>query len=118
MFWGYYPGDTRARREFCLRQGVDIQPFVSAFEMAHAKELAEARIIYKRESADTDTLYEVLKPEERKSVELQMNSLATKGPISLKQACELFAEHADALAKALHLSKALPAVERVLLSAK
>src|SRR5450432_703430 len=62
-FWGFYLINTRARLDYCAGKGVDIGPFVRAFEDYHAPEVAIAKDIYRAspERPPVDKLYEMIK---------------------------------------------------------
>jgi len=118
MFWGFFFLNTRERPEFCREQGVDIQPFVKAFELAHKNEIAKARSIYARASVDEKTLHTAMKPQIRKALFQDMNDIATSTKSSLKEVCQVFSEKTDAIAQEMHISKVQPMVFKVLASAK
>jgi len=118
MFWGFYFVNVRERPEFCREQGVDIQPFVKAFERVHVNEVAKARSIYAGVSADENKTYMLIKPQLRKLIVQDMNDIATSNKISVKEGCQLISENADTLIKEMHLSKMQPAVFQALSSAK
>lgn len=118
MFWGFYFINVRERPEFCRVQGADIQLFVKAFERIHTNEFAKAKSLYVRSSADENKLYALLKPQLHKMILQDMNDVAATNKISLKAACTLLAENADALVKEMHFSKVQPAVYQALSSTK
>jgi hypothetical protein len=118
MFWGFFFINAIERPEFCREQGVDIQPFVKAFELAHENEIAKARSIYARVSVDETKLYTAMKPQMRKALVQDMTDTATSIKSSVKEVCHAFSENADAIAQEMHLSKVQPVVFKVLTSAK
>ena len=116
MFWGFLFVNTRERAEFCREQGVDIQPFVSAFEQAHANQIAKAKSILARTATDEEKLYTEIEPLLRKAVVQDMNDIATAKKISLKSACQFISNNALALAGDMHISKVQPTVYNALMS--
>lgn len=113
-FFGFFLVNTRQRPEYCREHGVDIAPFVSAFEQGHRKELAKARAALSGTQVDDDKLYAMLKPQFRQIIDQDMKDIAAANNASIKQACELIATNGQALAQAMHLSKIQPAVYGVL----
>lgn len=118
IFWGFYFINVRERPEFCREQEVDIQPFVEEFERSHITEVSKARAIYAKVLADENKTYALIKSQLRKAIVQDMNDIATMHKISVKEACKLVSENANALVKEMHLSKLQPVVFQALSSAK
>jgi hypothetical protein len=118
FFWGFYFINVRERPEFCEEHGTRIQSFVGAFEKIHASEYTSAKTIYARMAEDESKIYTLIKPQLRKMIVLDMSDIAATNKITLKQACELIEENAEALVKEMHLAKMQPAVYRALSSGK
>lgn len=118
MFLGFFFVNARTRPEFCSEQGVNIQPFVNAFEDAHANEIAKARSIKARASVDEKKLYTLIQPQLRKTIVQNMNDIATSEKISLKEVCQRFSENADAIVQEMQLAKVHPVLFKALTSAK
>ncbi|MBT9137167.1 MAG: hypothetical protein DDT34_02254 [Firmicutes bacterium] len=115
-FLGYFLANSRERPTYCREQGVDIQPFVSAFERAHVKEVEKAHAILAKSQIDDEKLYSMLKPQLRQTIAEDMGQIASANAMSLKQACELIAVNGEALAAQMQFSIIQPEVFRVLSS--
>lgn len=117
-FVGFRLGNTRARVELCREQGVDIAAFVTAFERANAAEWARAQTAVDEFPADLETMYTTLKPQLVQAAEQDMRDVASQMGGTMKQACQLVADNADAMGSQTKFSVAQPAVHRVLMGAQ
>jgi hypothetical protein len=119
-FWGFYLINTRARRDYCAGKGVDIGPFVRAFEDYHAPEVAIATEIYRAspERPGVDKLYEMIKPDVEATVAQDQADMAAGLHVSQKEACEFLLKNAEAMLAEVNLKKMQPAVYSALHSAK
>ncbi len=117
-FMGFYLVNVRERDEYCRERGVDIGPFVAAFQRGHTNELGKARDALAGTPFGEDELYKRLKPQLTSVIAQDMQDIAAQNKISVKQACELVAENGASLAAEMHLSKAQPAVHRALIGAR
>jgi hypothetical protein len=119
MFWGFFFVNTRSRPQFCKELGMDISPFVEEFQRMHSAEFAKAHSIYKRDSKITsDELYVKLEPQLRKTVEIDMDSIAKREKLSILDICGIFATHGALIAKEMPLSKMQPAVHKALMASR
>ena len=115
MFMGFYNLNVRVRPEFCREQGVDISPFVLAFERENSIPFAKARAVFsKAPPLMEEKVFAMLKSKMRESIVQDMNELASISKISLKEACQLLADNGDSAAADMHISKVQPDVFRVL----
>jgi hypothetical protein len=103
MFWGFYWINTKARADYCTRRGVDLGPFVTAFESEHSAELARAKAVFAATGTDPAEIYPVLLPRLEKTVEQDMKDVATGANAPLEEACNLFNEHAEQFAKFIQM---------------
>lgn len=117
-FMGFYLINTRERAKYCLENGVDISPFVSAFEQGHAAEYAKARTALAGAPVTEDKLYAMLQPQLRPLIVQDMTDIASQNNVSIKGACELIADNGAALADQMHISKAQPVVYMALMEVK
>lgn len=117
-FMGFYLVNVRERNEYCRERGVDIGPFIAAFQSGHTTELTKARAALATAQIGEDELYKRLKPQLAQVIAQDMQDIAAQNKISIKQACELVSENGAALAAEMHLSKAQPAVHRALIGGR
>ncbi|MPW16715.1 hypothetical protein GCT13_07140 [Paraburkholderia sp. CNPSo 3157] len=108
VFYGFYEANTVVRTEYCRELGVDIGPFVKAFESRHVDLLQKA----KKLSADFPTTVEhateLMKPQMREVIAQEAADAAAKGRMSKRQVCEFVAGHADAIASRGTFAKIQP----------
>lgn len=111
MFWGFYLMNSKARVEYCAQRGVDLTPFMTAFNKEHGAELARATAVYAAAKVEPGTYFSKVLPELRKVVDQDMIDVTTGAQVPLDQACVLFNENAEQLAKLIqmppHVKKAL-----------
>ncbi len=107
-FSGYYYGNLRTRKTYCSEQGVDISPFTNEFAQIHTNELRKAREAAKLTDEIIDNRFAILRPHMEKTVAQDMKDIADDQKISLKAACQLFADQGKALAAEMHVSKQQP----------
>ena len=119
-FWGFYLINTRARLEYCAGKGVDIGPFVRAFEDYHAPEVAIAKDIYRAspERPPVDKLYEMIKADVEATVAQDQADMAANLHASQKEACAFLVKNTDAMLAEVNLKKMQPAVYAALHDAK
>lgn len=113
MFFGFYYLNTRGRVAYCQQRGVDLAPFVAAFDQVHGDELARARAIYARRGSQPETVLTTLMPAFASFVEQDMKDVTSGAKAPLDAACGLFNDNARTLAEAI----ALPAHVRQALMA-
>lgn len=119
VFWGFLFVNTRSRPQFCKELGVDIAPFVDAFQRIHTAEIAKAQAIFTRNSSTTpDQLFAKLEPQLRKTMEIDMEDLAASQNLSMLETCRLISVHGIAIANEMRLSKMQPSVHKALMAAK
>jgi hypothetical protein len=103
IFFGYYYLNTRLRAEYCRERGIDLTPFVSAFEAEHGAEHARARAIFAGSGANPEELVPLLQSQFRPVVEQDMKDVAASAQAPVEEACNLFNTNAQMLAKAIAL---------------
>ena len=113
MFWGFYWTNTEARVEYCSQRGVDLTPFTTAFTKEHASELSRATAIYTAAGVKPEALLPPVLPELSKVVVQDMIDVTTGAQVPLDQACALFNDNADQLAKLIQLP---PEIKQALMS--
>ena len=111
-FWGFYLINTRARLDYCAGKGVDIGPFVRAFEDYHAPEVAIAKDIYRAspERPPVDKLYEMIKADMEATVAQDQTDMAAGLHVSQKEACAFLLKNTDAMLAEVNLKKMQPAI--------
>ncbi len=115
MFLGFLLLNTRSRVEYCAARGVDISGFKIAMESLHRNEITRAKAIYAGEKITQDQLFDVLKPQLQKQVEMDMQDVAKSLHTDAHGACKAISDHAQDMANAMELSKVNPAVEKALM---
>ena len=114
IFFGYYFLNTRLRAEYCRERGIDLAPFVTAFEAEHAAEHARAKAIFAGVGANPEELVPVLQSQFRPVVEQDMKDVAASAQAPVEEACNLFNTNAQMLAKAIALP---PPIKQALMEA-
>lgn len=114
-FFGIYFLNTRQRLAFCHDLGVDIGPFVAAFERVNAKTLAAARAALESSPVGEAELYGVLEPQLQRLVGRDMADLASRHGVTPAAACQALADDAGALAGAMDMAVLQPEVQKVLM---
>lgn len=113
--FGVYFLNTRQRPAFCRDLGVDIGPFVAAFERINAKTLAAARAALESSPVAENELYAALRPQLERLMEKDMADLAARHGITAAAACRALADDAGALAGAMDMAVLQPASHGVLM---
>lgn len=113
MFWGFYWANTKARVDYCAQRGVDLTPFTTAFTNEHGSELARATAVYAAAGVEPETQLPKVMPELRKVIEQDMIDVTTGAEVPLDQACALFNDNAEQLAKLIQMP---PHVKQALIS--
>jgi hypothetical protein len=103
LFFGSYFMNTRARPEYCRKRGVDLAPFVAAYERAHGTELTRAREILARADIDPESMAPKLQAEFVTVVEQDMKDFAAGAQVQPESACELFNQNSTIIAEAIVL---------------
>jgi hypothetical protein len=115
IFFGAYIMNTRARPEYCRQRGVDLRPFVAAYEEVHRAELTRARAIFTEAGMNPETLAPTLQTQFVGMVEQDMKDFAAGAQVPLENTCKLFNENAKLIAQAIELP---PEVRQALMSAR
>jgi hypothetical protein len=103
IFFGAYIMNTRARPEYCRQRGVDLRPFVAAYEEVHRAELTRARAIFAEAGMNPETLAPTLQAQFVGMVEQDMKDFAAGAQVPLENTCRLFNENAKLIAQAIEL---------------
>ena len=114
-FEGYYLSNTRTRVKFCKEQGVDIARFVAAVDRVNAAERMRASEAEKDFPMNVDEFYAAIEPQMRKAVEIDMTDVSTRNHISMRQACQLISDNADAIAAQAAFARMQPVVHEALM---
>lgn len=114
MFMGFFFVNTKTRPQFCNNQGVNIQPFVTFFEKKHVNELIQAKSILSGAGITQEKLYSMLEPQLGKVIAQDMNDVALQDKISMKDACTLLANNAEAIVEEMQISKTQSQVYQLL----
>ncbi len=103
LFYGSYFMNTRARPAYCKQRGVDLAPFVAAFEQAHREELARARDILVRSGVDPESMASTVQGQFAAMVDQDMKDFAAGAQVQPESACELFNQNSKIIAEAIVL---------------
>jgi hypothetical protein len=103
IFFGAYFMNTRARAGYCRRNGVDLTPFVTAYEQAHRAEFERASAILADAGIDPESLPYKLQPASIPAVQQDMEDIARAQNLPTPHVCALFNEKADEIVKAIPL---------------
>ena len=103
LFFGSYFMNTRARPAYCRQRGVDLAPFVAAFDKTHREELTRAREILVRAGIDPESMAPKLQAEFVALVEQDMKDFAAGAQVQPESACELFNQNSKIIAEAIVL---------------
>jgi hypothetical protein len=114
FYMGFHWSNTRTRKDYCDARGVDIAPFVSAFESAHAQELARATAILSSAGMDPEAAYPLIKPQMTQAIEQDMRDVAKGANVAESETCQLFVDNAEQIVGMLVLP---PAVKQALTEA-
>ena len=111
FYLGFHWLNTRTRKDYCDARGVDIAPFVSAFESAHAQEFARARAIIAADGKDPEVVYALIRPQMVQAVEQDMRDIAKGANVAESESCQLLVDNAEQIVGLLVVP---PAVKQVL----
>lgn len=103
MFFGFYFVNTRARFDYCANRGVDITPFVSAFQKKYAGQYALATSNAKSFNFDPQTIISVGGHELAKMAEQDMKDIAASVQIPESETCAWFNANAVEVANLIVL---------------
>ena len=103
LFYGSYFMNTRARPAYCKQRGVDLAPFVAAFDQAHREELARARDIFVRGGIDPESMATTVQGQFAAMVDQDMKDFAAGANVQPDSACELFNQNSKIIAEAIQL---------------
>jgi hypothetical protein len=113
IFFGSYFMNTRARPAYCKQRGVDLAPFVAAFDQAHREELARAREIFVRGGIHPESMVATVQDQFMVMVDQDMKDFAAGANVQPDSACELFNQNSKLIAEAIQLP---PEVKQTLLA--
>lgn len=102
-FFGFYFVNTRARFDYCSKRGVDITPFVSAFQRKYANEYAMATAHAKSFNFDPQKIITIGGHELAKMTEQDMKDIATSLQIPESETCAWFNANAVEVANLIVL---------------
>jgi hypothetical protein len=103
MFWGFYFTNTVGRVEYCRARGVDIAPFVTAFDAAHADEKHRAQLISAKAGTDPAELRALLASQFPAFIEQDMKDTAMGAKLPLEQMCPFFNENAEQISQLIQM---------------
>ena len=115
-FSTFYRANTLARSSYCSKAGVDISPFVAAFQKEHEIELSQSDKIFRDSGTDFDKDWVALRPSAEAWANNDMEQLASQRGTDASGACQLFVEQPGEVAKLLNYSGTKPDEREVLLS--
>ncbi len=114
MFFGFFFINTRARVAYCEQRGVDISPFVTALTTANTAELAKAEAIYRKAGVTPESMWQKIQMQAASVIDQDMKDVTAGAQVRLEDACGLFVEHPDVLAKTIPLN---PEIRKALMGA-
>lgn len=103
LFFGGYYMNTRARAEYCRQRGVDLAPFVKAYEAANREDFARASAILARYRITPEALIPALQTQFVKVVDQDMKDFASGAQVDLDSVCPLFNENAALIVQSIAL---------------
>ena len=103
IFFGSYFMNTRARPAYCKQRGVDLAPFVAAFDRAHREELTRAREIFVRGGIDPESMVATVQDQFMAMVDQDMKDFAAGAKVQPDSACDLFNQNSKLIAEAIQL---------------
>lgn len=115
-FFGFYLINQTTRYRFCLKHGVDIQAFRSAFEAAHRDEYAKAVSALSMNSEKLAELYRVLQGQLEPAISDDMAYIARNNGVSTTGACHLFEDNVDIIIPKMSFSVMQPVVHAALMN--
>jgi hypothetical protein len=113
LFFGSYFMNTRARPAYCKQRGVDLAPFVAAFNQAHREELTRARDIFSRGGIDPESMVPKIQEQFVAMVDQDMKDFAAGAKVQPESACDLFNQNSKLIAEAIQLP---PEVKQTLMA--
>ena len=114
FYMGFHWSNTRTRKDYCNARGVDIGPFVSAFESAHSQEYARATAILAAEGTDPEQAYPLIKPQMAQAIDQDMRDIGKGAHLGEAESCQFLVDNADRIIPLLVLP---PAVKSALTDA-
>ena len=116
-FVGYYAINTQTRPAYCKKLGVDIGPYVAAFDAANAVPLARARANYaSRPAGAEEAVVQAIRPKLEQMIRVDMTQVAALAQGSQEEGCEYLAKNADAIVAQLRFEASQPDAYRELLA--
>jgi hypothetical protein len=103
IFFGSYYMNTRARPVYCKQRGVDLAPFVAAFDRVHRDELSRAREIFIRGGIDPESMVPKIQDQFVAMVEQDMKDFAAGAKVQPESACTLFNQNSQIIAEAIQI---------------
>jgi hypothetical protein len=117
-FSTFYRANTSARASYCTDVGVDISPFIAAFQQGHGVELSTADAIFRASGTDFDQDWQSLRPSAEAWARNDMQQIAAQRGTNASGACSLFANEPAQVAKLLSYADSKPEERAILLSYK
>ncbi len=114
MFWGFHYMNVRARADYCRQRGVDLTPFVTAFQAAHRVEHEKSQALFAAARVNPQDEEAKVRDVIMGHVEQDMKDVAQGAQVPLEQTCDLFNQNAEQLAAFIQLP---PHVKDALMSA-
>ncbi len=111
FYMGFHWSNTRTRKDYCDARGVDIGPFVSAFENAHAQEYARAKAILVADGTDPEKAYPLIKPQMVQAIDQDMRDIGKGANLGESESCQFLVDNAERIVQLLVLP---PAVKQAL----
>ncbi len=103
IFFGSYYMNTRARPAYCQQRGVNLAPFVAAFDRAHREELNRAREIFLGAGIDPESMVPKIQSQFVSMVDQDMKDFAAGAQVAPESACDLFNQNSTIIAEAIQL---------------
>lgn len=115
-FSTFFRANTSARASYCTEIGVDISPFIAAFQQGHGVELSTADAIFRASGTDFDQDWQSLRPSAEAWARNDMQQIASQRGTDASGACSLFASEPAEVARLLSYSDTKPEERAILLS--
>lgn len=109
QFVGYYNANIKSRSVICGSLGVDISPFVNAFNAAHANEYRIASDAYAKHNVNLEEA-SAMEAHSRPLIKQAMESMARNNNLTLSELCGWFAQNADHFTSEYAYQKTQPAI--------
>lgn len=103
VFYGAYFLNTRFRPAYCTQLGVDIAPFVAAYNQAHADELTRAQAVFAGTGQPPEAILTVAGAELTRMAAQDMRDIGAAQHAAPDATCRLFNENASTFASAIAL---------------